>query len=395
MTFVEYTETDFRNDSVDSGEAELLISGSSVLQFTSGSNPAASSWPYLESSDMVWNKETSGDIGEGYIEGIKISFKDQQGNDIRRSYQICDSILLEISTGDSMQRLELDVLDRSMEEGHVYFRVHYPLAAIQGAFITFRSTGEGSEAEYDGYECHANYSADGSKMFTSITVTPQFSRITNTVFDPEENNVTGSVENTYATEPGTDTRVEIPDSFYTALSNVSGRFLGSKTGYETCSASNSSSAVSAFITNYTGNKAELSNNVLRLVESHRAEHISGSQLPDDVVVLGTDPAFFTVREIEGSILNEETEKVPNVSEMTFETLKFTVGPLYKTGSIGESGSYIRTYNPTVPAVPGKGSVLYKSDLKHRVVSSRVFLKDTETLLTTNEYGYVLISGSAV
>ena len=503
MNLDKYTVEDFIRDPLvpevgNGGLAEILISQSLVSPYTDGADLESGSWPYIQSmSAAMWNAPSSGNIGPGFITGVKVMFLDTTGENNRRSFQLCNSLALTLSVGDTSQTLILDIEERQFYRGSVYFKVKdYPLAGTSNAVFVFKKDGNDN---FDGYSC--NGSSDNSAI--TFVVEPYFSAEERSIFNPLYNNVVEGVVSSIArkVEPNTSfaslwgvSRIfdgedadasmssgpngaeaswsippdpvdtvdggnmfiypvpilvqpaEIPDYFYTALASISGRFLGSKTGYElkakrlapninvadSESVVSSSGIVKEFISNYTGNYAieeasasirKLTEDTLEIVAAHTSSDLTSSITPEildpdsgslispgktcSFVDLGVEPAFFAAQEFQGSVYSVDAENVPDIKDMVFESVKFVPGTIYEYVSGSDSGShieygrtYIRNHNSVTgqsgsnvenhaASLPILGDTIYSTDLEKRHTNARIFVQETSQVLTTNEFASVI------
>lgn len=506
MNLDKYTESDFIRDPLvpevgEGGLAELLISQSLISPYTDGADLSSSvySWPYIESmSADKWNRESQGNIGPGFVVGVKVMFLDTTGENNRRSFQLCNSLALTINAGDTAQTLILDIEERQFYKGSVYFKVKdYPLLGTSNATFVFRKDGNDN---FDGYSCNGS----GNNSPITFVVEPYFSAEENSIFNPLYNNVVEGVLSTIArkVEPnksfaslwgasrifdGEDADAsassgpngaaaswsstdpvdivdgghmttypvpilvqpaEIPDYFYTALASISGRFLGSKTGYESKakrlspdittravgSTVSSSGIIKEFISNYTGNYVlegastsirKLTKDTLEIVAAHTSSDLTSSILPQildpdsgslispgktcSFVELGVDPAFFAVQEFQGSVYSVDAKNVPDIKDMEFDSVKFVPGTIYEHVSGSDSAStvnldYGRTYIKNHNSVTGQsgsvvenhaaslpilGDVIYSKNLEKRHINARIFIQETGQVLTTNEFASVI------
>lgn len=116
---------------------------------------------------------------------------------------------------------------------------------------------------------------------------------------------------------------------------------------------------------------------------------------DGNLVEGHDRPFFTLQSFSGSIFPEDTTPEAvlnmNISDMTMESLGFTSGMAlvkYSSGSFGEVKE--QEYIQNTLTLPQIGDIIYTSiEGKTRVVSSKLYCPDLNTLLTVNDRGTVV------
>ena len=314
MELRQYSESLFKNypPTTMPGGISLLISGS--LGSLSTYDVSSSAWIFNTAS-WDWSIDggsnpTTGSLNQqDHVTGIIIGNTDNLGRDNRNNFKLCNKISLTISLGNKSKNYIFPILDKEIKPFYTYFRVDQPLEPIQGVEVYFMSSSQGSDSVYLGYKCF-----DKTGQPVQVSVEPYWSREETSVFNPIFNNVFANVTSSlarlvelitetttfqdygagmydgeyasssmtasldgesasaqppYATiadggySPGIYTYytvqreeptvpAEMPDSFFTSIANISGRFLGAKNAYST---------------EYIGYKQRFSNRNLDIAES--------------------------------------------------------------------------------------------------------------------------------
>lgn len=375
------------------GSMSLLIRGTFTdPRLNSGSwNP--SSW--------VWNSgSTTGSLNPGAsLAGITINNTDTNGASNLTNFKLCKRLVFAAKMGDREQQYVLDILDKQFFPNYTYFKVSASIDPenLTGISVFFKSTIDSGSSEeiYNDYEC------TGSGDISSVGISPYFSAEEASNFNPILNNVTGSVASTRTKRveiihtTGSEERQQttvfatIPDSFYTKIANISGRYLGSKNSQ---------------ITDYIGCKEDFTERNLNVLRESTVDYPSGS-----VIETGKNRAFFEASHFTGSVylsgsLDEAIAAV-GLSNMQLTILGFTQGLYYSassfTGSAGGeviSGSRQSVIIPKLGTLPGLGDILYSdTELGYRLTEARIYSPDLNQILVTDTKGHVCqtvpVSGS--
>src|SRR5574344_228859 len=198
------------------------------------------------------------------------------------------------------------------------------------------------------------------------------------VFNPVYNNVTKGITNTY-TKNSEGVAAEIPDSFYTKIANISGRFLGTKI------------LTKGHFIPYIGAKQSYTEATLAYLEST----VQASDYNLGYIRLGDERAFATIKTFSGSVYpsGSDEKAIMAMGSRDYVNLGFTGRELYKYGTFaGDPDSkYIIVHESD--ELPSKTSIIYTEGNESRLKNSIVYVKDLGTILVTDEYGYVVRVGS--
>lgn len=368
------------------GQVLLLFSGSEDIPLDSDSL-----WDSTDSSEF--QTATVMEKGKTYtIQGVTISTFDESGNDDNLSLRVCTEMIVHFRGQDS---LHLNLTSRMVSPSYAVYEVSpevkfVPAEDIKATFQRIPLDGD-NIWRFVGYECTI---ADGG---VNVTIAPTFRlSFENSDFNPVFNNVTGSVENTYAriVEVSRDINLtssrkyyskekltvpaNIPDSFYTSLQNISGRILGAKNG---------------FGIPYIGSKGKYFNDMVLQFSSSKGE------------VLRRDAPFYSVQGFTGSVFPEGTtdEALRSISksEMILENLVYTTTASLQRREGKDYCLEVPNLSYTVDSQDGTGSTTLLSSLPRvgtilyregknmeRLTKVIVYSPDLGAALTTDDYGVV-------
>lgn len=168
----------------------------------------------------------------------------------------------------------------------------------------------------------------------------------------------------------------IPDSFYTSVANISGRFLGAKNAYST---------------RYTGYKQRFTNDNLSIASASSQDCTGSISLPNsgaNIIITGQDRPFFTLQTFSGSVFPSDADVTAiesmSLSDMVIEPLKFAAGAFL--ADLADSGSAIKV--KAAGNLPGFGDILYSSDGTYRLTNRYVYVPDLNKTFYTNNYGHI-------
>lgn len=240
----------FLRESVNSGEIHFLISGTlDGLATPSGSRyiwdtrswheygvDATGSW----TGSMDGAEPNTGSLETGsYLVGLAVSaYVSGSGDKAVNALQRSERLKMSVAMGDTSQDLDLVVQSRELRDGFIYIQVE-PVALSKVLFDLYFKYDTGGN--YKGYTC---YPTGGIETQTIISLYPYTPPVESEEYNPILNNAIEDTEGTIArlVEPFEETvtglgvvrfekattHAEIPDSFYTSLPNISGRWLGTK-----------------------------------------------------------------------------------------------------------------------------------------------------------------------
>lgn len=353
--------------------AALIPSYSAINLFVSGT---------LGISDFR-DREEDRNPEDLQVIGITINNLYQSGNVTRNqssTLRQCREILVKLK--DNALRLVVD--DRKVYPQYTYFRVHSEDQLAVRPAIRF-VTGSLNEQDILYY-----YTSTGSS--TDIDFTPYYGVEYNLEeYNPLLNNATGSVKSTFvrkvdflkgdqiptnleALSNGSAEFVEVPDSYYTSVGNMTGRFLGTKT-------------VVGDEKRYIFNKSQKTKKVLE------SQHKDGNYRGEDQPVLGLQQCTGSVYSI-GS--KDDTIFSIDLSNMTLEEVLYTAYAYTVTKDEKVKGSEktdYMVYQPKNLSLPREGDILYKRSGGKivRLPEKKVYVPDEGALHYTDEYGIIIKS----
>lgn len=387
----EYTKDLFKNTIPFSGQAILLFEDSEEVDFQNWTGSAD-----LEDVPVIKS-------GVEYtVSGIVVSTLDSKGNSNLLNLKTCDQITLFV--GQDQIHLPLDTSTRYVWTNYAYYDVlgdrgtpGKKVKFSQDITASFQKVSIGDRTyKFVDYECLLGDQEEGSQL----TLYPVFGlKYENSDYNPLLNNVTGSVLNKYVRDvevirkyvPGQvvpasldipTTPAAIPDSFYTSIQNISGRFLGSK---------------NSTYTNYIGDKIAFSRRNLEVFEKPSTARYR-------------DLSFFNLQGFTGSVFpggtTDEAIKSLTKSEMILDLLSYSVTASYLAKNTADTGSLYseQIFVPHMIStkfekddlgetvvvesnLPRGGTILYRTP-KERLTNVRVYSPDLGAVMSTDDYGIV-------
>lgn len=214
-TLQQTTIQGFRREPIFQGSIHLLLSGTLENVGATWNNTLkkwtweTSSWHKSGTSNKVSGPRAefnapnsaisnSGTLVNGSIKGIAVSVfpSGSETGSIGLSSAIsalkaCDRLRLDLEVGkEVVESLTVDVLSKDAEDGYVFFEVDQPLQTpIPSASVYFKWSG----SNYYGYSNHS-----GSGREIAISLYPYIPPVESNEYNPILNNVTASVQSTYA-----------------------------------------------------------------------------------------------------------------------------------------------------------------------------------------------------
>lgn len=240
----------FLNEEVRSGEIHFLVSG--TLQELSDYNGSKYIWDtetwhhYQVDSEGNWTEQMEGaepDNGsfkeKAYLVGIAVSgYASGSKSKELTALEQCSRLKMNLQIGEIQQDFDLKIQSRELRNGFVFFSVaKVPLPGNAKFPVFFKYKGD----EYKGYTC---YAPEKDRPDVVVSLFPYTPPVESEEYNPTLNNTMEDVPGTIARivesfEEQNDsfgkiyyeraTRLaDIPDSFYSSLANISGRWLGTK-----------------------------------------------------------------------------------------------------------------------------------------------------------------------
>lgn len=309
------------------------------------------------------------------IVGVTIG-NDYQGLNTVTTFRQCTHLLLRLKDGS----IKLTIVDRRVLPSYTYFKVVGPelkerpkisfsTGSIGGKTImyTYESTASMVDVDYIPY-CGVEYTSED--------------------YNPVLNNAVASVKNTSvrivdflrgdqvptnlkALSNGSADFAEVPDSYYSSVGNMTGRFLGTK--------------------NAVGESKEyIFTKDWRVRDLLSKQHQTGPYR-------GEDQPFQNLQGFTGSLYpsssTEETIFSIDVTSMGLKELLYSAHA-YTTESVDRTGRRRSVvFQPETLSSPRVGDIVYVEDEKNlsRVPEMKIFVPDVETLHYTDEYGIIIKS----
>lgn len=423
MNFVSYSEDIFKVEKLEDGEMRILFSGSLV---PNSLNPG--SW---DEEEWEWNPNfTEAGVADGsFLKVIGVSISTTplgSKKNILNSLKVCEKLTFTFRLGDSERTVFANVKkeDKSYYDGYVYFKldtnndIHIP-GPISNIEILFSKKSEIIETDGQEEVVETFLDAKCTSDPTVLSVDPFDNPVVNSNFNPIINNVTDNVKSSWAKKVESVPTLAFPydsdaemvsqyqptdsasivDSFFTEMSNIAGRYLGSKNSQETV---------------YLGNKEKYTQENLKIFEDSIQEWLQNNNQPyprpdsGSIIELGKDRSFFEVVSFTGSVYLsgsvEDAISSIGISNMQLETLAFTQGPHLAVLSTSiltptdvdplTNTDSASVYIPRIGTFPELGDIVYNSPLaENRLVESKIYIPDLNKILVTDTKGHVVASAS--
>lgn len=292
------------------------------------------------------------------------------------TFRQCTHLLLRLKD----ETVKLTVVDRRVLPSYTYFKVVSPRLSVRPK-IEFSTGSIGEETIMYTYKSTASeVDVDYIPYFGVEYASEDYNPTVNNAVDQVKNTVVRAVDflrgdqvptNLKALSNGSAEFADIPDSYYSSVGNMTGRFLGTK--------------------NAVGESKKYI-----FTKDHRVRDILNKQQQYGSY-RGDDQPFQNLQGFTGSLYpsssTEETIFSIDITSMGLKELLYSAHA-YTTGSVDRTGrARSVVFQPETLSSPRVGDIVYVENGKtlSRIPEMKIFVPDVETLHYTDEYGIIIKS----